>query len=254
MFSAGSTCHVLLILDSYPLISAEMMRILVVEDDLRMLELLRTGLSESGFEVTTAADGDSGLSLALTHRFDAVVLDIGLPGRSGYSIAAHLRQHSKPPAMVMLTALNKEDHIVCGLDAGADDYITKPFSFPELVARIHSVARRIRIASADHFSFGPFRLDAAGRRLFCDNSEVHITRSEYLLLRALALHRGEVVSRRQLMQAVWGSTITSPGALDTLVNILREKLNAGNPDQIRTVRGSGYTLVADPEPLRIPEP
>ncbi|MGC1463071.1 MAG: response regulator transcription factor [Terracidiphilus sp.] len=230
------------------------MHILVVEDDLRMLELLRKGLSESGFEVTTAADGDSGLSLALAHRFDAIVLDIGLPGRSGYSITAHLRKHSKPPAIVMLTALNKEDHIVCGLDAGADDYITKPFSFPELIARIHSVARRIRIASADHFSFGPFRIDAASRRLFCDDIQIHVTRSEYLLLRALALHRGEVVSRRQLMQAVWGSTISSSGALDTLVNTLREKLNTGQPDPIRTVRGSGYTLVDDLEPVRTPAP
>lgn len=227
-----------------------MMRILVVEDDLRMLELLRKGLTESGFEVTTAADGDSGLSLALAYRFDAIVLDIGLPGQSGYSITAHLRQHSKPPAIIMLTALSQEDQIVCGLDAGADDYITKPFSFPELVARIHSAARRTRIASADHFSFGPYRLDASSRRLFCDHTEVHITRSEYLLLRALALHHGEVVTRRQLMQAVWGSTISSPGALDTLVNTVREKLSASPSNLISTVRGSGYTLVAETEPTR----
>jgi DNA-binding response OmpR family regulator len=152
----------------------------------------------------------------------------------------------------MLTALNQEDNIVCGLDAGADDYITKPFSFPELVARIHSAARRTRIASADHFSFGPFRLDASSHRLFCNQLEVHITRSEYLLLRTLALNRGEVVSRRQLMQAVWGSTIATSGALDTLVNTLREKLSAGHPDLIETVRGSGYTLIADTDPMRIP--
>ncbi len=226
------------------------MRILVVEDDLRMLELLRKGLTEGGFEVTTAADGDSGLALALAHRIDAIVLDIGLPGRSGYSITAHLRQHSKPPAIVMLTALNQEDHIVCGLDAGADDYITKPFSLPELIARIHSAARRARIASSDHFSFGPFRLDASSRRLFREHAEVHITRSEYLLLRALVLHRGEVVSRRQLMQAVWGSTIASSGALDTLVNTVREKLSAGPSNLISTVRGSGYTLVGEAEPTR----
>jgi DNA-binding response OmpR family regulator len=227
------------------------MRVLVVEDDLRMLELLRKGLSESGFEVTTASDGDTGLALAFAHRFDVLVLDVGLPGCSGYSVTAHLRQHSKPPAIVMLTALNQEDQIVCGLDAGADDYITKPFSFPELVARIHSAARRTRIASADNFSFGPFRLDAANRRLFCDHIEVHITRSEYLLLRALALNRGDVVSRRKLMQAVWGSTIATSGALDTLVNTLREKLSAGHPDLITTVRRSGYTLVADADQMRI---
>jgi DNA-binding response OmpR family regulator len=231
-----------------------MMRILVVEDDLRMLELLRKGLAESGFEVTTASDGDSGLSLALAHRFDVIVLDIGLPGCSGYSITAHLRRNSKPPAIVMLTAMNQEDNIVCGLDAGADDYITKPFSFPELVARIHSAARRTRIASADHFTFGPFHLDVSSRRLFCDHNEIHITRSEYLLLRSLALNRGDVVSRRQLMQAVWGSTIATAGALDTLVNTLREKLNAGHPDLLTTVRGIGYTLVEDTNPIRVPNP
>jgi len=225
-----------------------MTRILVVEDDLRMLELLRRGLSEAGFEVTTACDGDTGLTVALSHRFDAVVLDIGLPGRSGYAIAAHLRQHSRPPAIVMLTALNEEDQIVLGLDAGADDYLTKPFSFPELIARIHAAARRAQIAAVDQLSFGRFRLDASGRRLFCDHTEVHITRSEYLLLRTLALRRGEVVSRRQLMQAVWGSTISAPGALDTLVNTVREKLGARHPELIVTVRGVGYTLTADLKP------
>jgi DNA-binding response OmpR family regulator len=227
-----------------------MTRILVVEDDLRMLELLRKGLSEAGFDVTVAPDGDAGLALALGHRFDAVVLDIGLPGRSGYAIAAHLRQHSRPPAIVMLTALNEEDQIVLGLEAGADDYLTKPFSFPELVARIHAAVRRAQIAAIDQLSFGPFRLDAVGRRLFCDHAEVHITRSEYLLLRTLALHRGEVVSRRQLMQSVWGSTISASGTLDTLVNTLREKLGVRHPELIVTVRGVGYTLIADLEPLR----
>jgi len=225
-----------------------MTRILVVEDDLRMLELLRRGLSEAGFEVTVASDGDAGLALALSHRFDAVVLDIGLPGRSGYAIAAHLRQHSRPPAIIMLTALNEEDQVVLGLDTGADDYLTKPFSFPELVARIHAAVRRAQIAAVDQLSFGPFRLDAAGRRLYCDHTEVHITRSEYLLLRALALRRGEVVSRRQLMQSVWGSTISAPGALDSLVNTLREKLGIRDPELILTVRGVGYTLTADWNP------
>jgi DNA-binding response OmpR family regulator len=230
------------------------MRILAVEDDLRMLELLRKGLSESGFDVTTASDGDSGLALALEHRFDAIVLDIGLPGRSGYSITAQLRLNSKPLAIIMLTAFDQEDNIVCGLDAGADDYLTKPFSLPELVARITSAVRRARLAAADQFSFGPFSLDTASRRLFCDRSEVHITRGEYLLLRTLALNCGDVVSRRQLMQAVWSSTIATSGALDTLVNTLREKLNAGHPDLIATVRGIGYALVDDTDRKRVQNP
>jgi DNA-binding response OmpR family regulator len=145
----------------------------------------------------------------------------------------------------MLTALNQEDQVVCGLDAGADDYLTKPFSFPELLARIGSAARRARIAATDDFCFGPFRLDTRLRRLLCNRVEVHITRSEYLLLRALAIDRGEVISRRQLMQAVWGTTIISHGALDTLVNTLREKLNVKQHGLISTARGIGYSMVED---------
>lgn len=226
------------------------MRILVVEDEVRMLELLRKGLSEAGHNVTTASDGEAGLDLALTHEFDAIVLDIGLPGRSGYSIVEYLRHRPTRPAIVMLTALNKEDNIVFGLDAGADDYLTKPFSFPELIARLTSAVRRARVASTDHFAFGPFYLDIAKRRLFSHGVEVHITRSEYLLLRTLAMHRGEIVSRRQLIQAVWGASVVSHGALDTLVNALREKLIAAPTGLIATVRGSGYMLVEDSEPRK----
>ena len=221
------------------------MRILVVEDDVRMLELLRGGLSDAGHSVSITSDADAGLSVALAEEFDAIVLDVGLPGRSGYSIAESLRHRPSRPAIVRLTALNKEDNIAYGLDAGADDYLTKPFSFPELIDRIASAVRRARVASKDHFSFGPFYLDIAKRRLFRLGSEVHINRSEYLLLRALAMRRGEIVTHRHLIQAVWGASVVSHGSLDTLVNGLREKLNLQEEGLISTVRGSGYTLVED---------
>lgn len=227
------------------------MRILAIEDDLRMLDLLRRGLGEAGFTVTIAADGNSGLELALAREFDAIVLDIGLPDRSGYAITECLRHRANRPAIVMLTALNQEDNIVHGLDVGADDYLTKPFSFRELVARIVSAVRRTRIAAADSFSFGPYQFDIPGRRLFCHRAEIYLSRSEYLLLRALALRRGEIVSRRQLVQAVWGADVMSHGALDTLVNSLRMKLNTEQRDLISTFRGSGYSLLEESElPLR----
>jgi len=210
-----------------------------------MVELLRTGLWEHGHTIVTATTAEQGQQLVDAENFDAIVLDIGLPGRSGYTIAQHLRSRPNRPAIVMLTALNQEDQVVCGLDAGADDYLTKPFSFPELLARIGSAARRARIAATDDFCFGPFRLDTRLRRLLCNRVEVHITRSEYLLLRALAIDRGEVISRRQLMQAVWGTTIISHGALDTLVNTLREKLNVKQHGLISTARGIGYSMVED---------
>jgi DNA-binding response OmpR family regulator len=222
--------------------------ILVIEDDPRMVELLRTGLWERGHSIVTATSAEEGQQLVDEGSFDAIVLDIGLPGRSGYTVVEHLHERSNRPAIVMLTALNQEDQVVRGLDTGADDYLTKPFSFPELVARIHSAARRTRIAIANEFCFGPFHLDLGKRRLFRDHTEIHITRSEYLLLRALALNRGEIVARRRLIQAVWGTTIVSQGALDTLVNTLREKLNAEQPGLIATVRGMGYSLVDDAAP------
>jgi len=217
----------------------------VIEDDPRMVELLRTGLSEKGHNVVTAISAEQGQKLVDDERFDAIVLDIGLPGRSGYTIAQHLRERPNRPAIVMLTALSQEDHVVGGLDAGADDYVTKPFSFPELLARITSAARRRRIAMAQDFAFGPFKLDVQKHRLLYNRAEVHVTRSEYLLLRMLALHRGEVVSRRQLIQAVWGNTIASHGALDTLVNSLRDKLGAEQPGLISTARGLGYSLAEE---------
>jgi DNA-binding response OmpR family regulator len=228
------------------------LRILVVEDDSRMLGLLRTGLRERGHDVTAAMSAEDGQRLVDAEVFDAIVLDIGLPGRSGYTIAAHLRERANRPAIVMLTALNQEDNVVCGLDAGADDYLTKPFSFPELAARIASATRRTRIAAAGHFCFGLFHLDIVQHRLYCDRAEIHISPAEYLLLHALALQLGETVSRRQLMQAVWGTAVIRPGALDTLVNTLREKLNAKQPGLISTVRGIGYSLVDDAELRRRP--
>jgi DNA-binding response OmpR family regulator len=218
-------------------------RILVVEDDPRMVELLRLGLGEKGYSVATAPSAEEGRRLVNEQAFDAILLDIQLPGSSGYTIAQGLRNLPGRPAIIMLTALNQEDQVVCGLDAGADDYVTKPFSFPELVARISSAARRARLAAANELCFGPFQLDTARRRLLWQRDEIHITRSEYLLLHALVLSRGEVVLRRQLMMAVWGTTGITHGALDTLVNSLREKLGEKHPDLISTVRGRGYALL-----------
>jgi DNA-binding response OmpR family regulator len=218
------------------------LRILVIEDDLCVVELLRTGLWEQGHSVVTATTAEEGRQLIDQNTYDVIVLDIGLPDRSGYSIAQHLGKRPNRPAIVMLTALNHEDNVVYGLDAGADDYLTKPFSFPELAARITSAVRRTRIAANNDFSFGPFRLDVEKRRLYRGHTEIHITRSEYLLLRALALNHGETVSRRQLAQAIWGTTIITHGALDTLVNTVRDKLNTEQDGLISTVRGVGYAL------------
>ena len=207
-----------------------------------MLELLRRGLWERGHSIVTATTAQEGQGLATAHEFDAIVLDVGLPDRSGYTVAEQLRQRPDRPAIVMLTALSEEDHVVSGLDSGADDYLTKPFSFPELAARIGAASRRARLSKAGEVCFGQFLLDLKRRRLTRECVEVHVTRSEYLLLRELALHQEDTVSRRQLMRAVWGNTQVAHGSLDTLMGALREKLDVAGTGLIQTVRGLGYSL------------
>ena len=220
--------------------SAAHYRILVIEDDPRMVELLHAGLGERGHTVVTAANADEGERMAMSAAFDAIVLDLGLPGRSGCTL--RLRAVPTRPAIVMLNALNQEDNVVYGPDAGADGSKTKPFSLRELLARITSAVRRNRTAAEGDPLMGPFRLDIRKRVLLCKGKPVDITRSEYLLLRALSMNRGEVLQRRQLMQAVWGSSSVTSGTLDALVNTLRDKLDGEQPGLIITVRGVGYLL------------
>jgi two-component system OmpR family response regulator len=219
------------------------LRILIVEDDSRMSEFIQFGLRELGHLTSTAGSAEQGQWLLGKEEFDAILLDVQLPGQSGYSVVQALHARLERPAIIMLTALNQEDHVVWGLDAGADDYVTKPFSFPVLVARISSAVRRARSATANELCFGPFRIDTLMRRVFHQDVEIHVSRSEYLLLHELALNRGEIVLRRQLMMAIWRTTSVSNGALDVLVNSLREKLGSAHPDLIATVRGKGYALL-----------
>jgi DNA-binding response OmpR family regulator len=217
-------------------------RILVVEDDLHMMALLRQGLRERGHSVVSAVNAQEGAELSRSQQFDTVILDIGLPDRSGITVAKEIRQRSDRPAVIMLTALREEDHIVHGLDSGADDYITKPFSFEELQARILSVGRRNRFRQSSEIQFSVFTLDLQKHRLMARYKDLHLTRSEYMALRELALHLGETVARRQLMLAVWGTTEINQGSLDTLMATLREKLHAVERDVLFTRKGLGYTL------------
>jgi DNA-binding response OmpR family regulator len=211
-----------------------------------MLDLLRRGLWERGHSVVTAPTAQEGQELAEQHDFDVVVLDVGLPDRSGHTVARNLRGRPNPPAILMLTAQSDLDQVVSGLESGADDYVTKPFSFSELVARIGSASRRSRLTRAGEIVFGDFVLNLKRRCLLRDHVDLHLTRSEYLLLRELALRHGDVVPRRQLMQAIWGTAHVTQGALDTLVGVLRDKLDGPATRYIHTERGSGYALLRDP--------
>jgi two-component system copper resistance phosphate regulon response regulator CusR/two-component system response regulator MprA len=224
------------------------MRILVIEDELRMLELLRNGLYESGFTVMTAADGEAGLAAALAHEFDAIVLDIGLPHRDGYSVAQVLRQRRSATPLLMLTARDAEDDIIRGLDHGADDYMTKPFSFPELVARIESIMRPHRANPKMRVEAAGLLVDPVRHLVRRGDASIELTRTEFALFGRLVRSAGSCVSRELLTEYIWGAGHNvSPGALDVLVNAVRRKIDAPFKHKlIRTIRGEGYALKIHP--------
>jgi len=223
------------------------MRTLIIEDEPRMLELLRMGLYEHGFTVMTAQDGETGLEIATAHAFDAVVLDIGLPRMDGYSVMQGLRAQARTTPVLMLTARDTEDDIIRGLDLGADDYLTKPFSFPELVARLQSITRGRPEKTSSTIEIGSVAVDLLRHTVTRDLRTIDLTRTEFLLLACLARRAGQCVPRQTLMDSVWGPDhAVGASALDVLVNSLRAKFDAPFPGKlIGTVRGSGYKFNRD---------
>lgn len=226
------------------------LRLLVVEDDPRMLELLRKGLWEHGHLVVAASNGAEGLQLGGEHDFDVIVLDIGLPELNGYEVAAGLRARRRAAPIIMLTAMDMEDDIVRGLALGADDYMTKPFSFRELLARIDSLARRSgRASQGDRFA--DLMLDTIRLRASYSDRQVSLTKSEFLLLQQLMQHAGDPLSRETLTGSIWGDAPVRRGVLDTLINSLRGKLDGLHcRSLIKTVRGLGYCLQNGSEMLQ----
>ena len=224
------------------------MRILVIEDETRMLELLRKGLYESGYTVMTASDGETGLEIALAHDFSAIVLDIGLPCRDGFSVARELRERKRATPILMLTARDAEDDIIRGLDLGADDYMTKPFSFQELIARLQSITRPHREETITRIEAGDLVVDPVRHSVTRGSANIDLTRTEFALIGRLVRSAGGCVSREALSESIWGSDATvGPGALDVLVNAVRRKVDAPFKHKlIRTVRGAGYVLKVRP--------
>jgi DNA-binding response OmpR family regulator len=218
------------------------MRTLVIEDEPRMLELLCKGLYEHGFTVMTANDGESGLQTALAHELDSIVLDIGLPRMDGYGLMRELRAQGRVTPVLMLTARDAEDDIIRGLDLGADDYLTKPFSFAELVARLRSITRPHREEGDGTIAVEDVVIDLKRRSVARNMQNIDLSRLEFLLLMCLMRQAGQCVPRQTLMEFVWGSHhAVGASALDVLVNSLRAKIDAPFRKRlIGTVRGSGY--------------
>jgi two-component system phosphate regulon response regulator PhoB len=225
--------------------------ILVVEDEAALADLLKYNLEKEGYRVSVAADGEEALVLAEETPPDLVVLDWMLPKASGVEVCRRLRarQETRNTPIVMLTARSEESDRVRGLDTGADDYITKPFSMNELLARLRAVMRRIRPGLAeDKIARGDIVIDRVAHRVKRKDREVHLGPTEFRILDHLMQHPGRVFSREQLLNAVWGSDVyVEARTVDVHIGRLRKALIAGDEsDPIRTVRSAGYALEVEP--------
>jgi DNA-binding response OmpR family regulator len=222
------------------------MNLLIVEDEKRMVELLHKGLTEEGHTVECATDGNAGLELATKFEFDVIILDVMMPRLSGYELAKRLRLERISTPLLMLTAKDSVQDIVHGLNLGADDYMTKPFSFNELLARLQAVKRRAHVPPTQ-LQVADLLLDPATREVSRAGVRVWLTRTEYGLLEQLMYRAGKVVRRRILIEAVWGlDRDVEPNTLDAFVRLLRHKVdNNARLKLIHTVRGVGYVLRAE---------
>ncbi|MCX4532569.1 response regulator transcription factor [Streptomyces sp. NPDC002596] len=218
------------------------MRLLIVEDERRLAMSLAGGLTAEGFAVDVVHDGLEGLHRASEGVYDLVILDIMLPGMNGYRVCAALRAAGHEVPILMLTAKDGEYDEAEGLDTGADDYLTKPFSYVVLVARIRALLRRRGGSASPVITVGALRMDTAARRVLLGEDEVTLTAKEFAVLEQLALRVGQVVSKADILEHVWDFAYDGdPNIVEVYVSALRRKLGAAS---IRTVRGAGYRLEA----------
>ena len=219
------------------------MHILVVEDDARIAAFIEKGLAESGYTVAVARDGEEGFLDARLNDYDLIVLDIMLPKLDGFEVARRLRAARKATPILMLTARDSERDKIQGLDIGADDYLTKPFSFGEFLARVRALLRRDTLTRAGVMRVGDLELDTVARRVARAGQDIALSAREYALLEYLVHHAGQTVTREQLAAHVWSDAEVESNVIDVYVRYLRQKVDAPfGAGFIQTVRGVGYTL------------
>jgi DNA-binding response OmpR family regulator len=219
------------------------MHVLIVEDEPEMAGLLARGLREESYEVSHARDGRSALELSATQDFDLILLDVMLPRMNGLQVAQQLRQREQATPVLMLTARDALPDIIKGLDAGADDYLTKPFSFQELLARIRALVRRHEFRKKNVLQVEDLVLDATSFRAFRKGQEIHLSLTEFRLLELLVRNAGRIVSRGELLGSIWGhGREITENTLDAFVRLLRKKVDQdAHSKLIHTHRGFGYS-------------
>jgi len=225
------------------------MNLLVVEDETKLARLLKEMLEEEHYRVDLARDGDEGIKLAETGRYDGIILDILLPKRDGLQVCRWLREHRLKTPVLMLTALGQVDEKVTGLDAGADDYLTKPFAFAELVARVRAMTRRDANGQvSDRLAAGDLSLDLKTHEVHRAGRRLDLTAREFALLEYLMRNPNQVLSQSQIAEHVWDPNYDgATNRVAVYISYLRSKVDDGFPTKrIRTVYGVGYKLVSDP--------
>jgi two-component system OmpR family response regulator len=224
------------------------MRVLVVEDERKLGELLRRGLGEEGYAADLADRGEEALWMAKAVDYDVVVLDVMLPGADGFEICRRMRDSGVWAPVLMLTARDAVEDRVSGLDVGADDYLTKPFAFEELLARLRALTRRAPAERPTVLEVGDLRLDPAAHRAWRGNQELDLSAKEFALLELFMRRPGMTLSRTQLLDGAWDIAFESrSNVIDVYVRYLREKIDRPfGRDSIETIRGVGYRLAAEP--------
>jgi DNA-binding response OmpR family regulator len=218
--------------------------LLVIEDDARLVRLLKRLLSQDRHVVETAMTAEEGLEIATSDLgLDAIVLDVGLPDRSGFEVARTLRKQGSQTPILMLTARDSVNDRVAGLDAGADDYLVKPFAYEELLARLRALGRRPPTRKSTSLKSGRIELDEGTRRVLVGGKPVDLSQREFSILECLLRRPGQVLSRDQLLDYAWpyGVALT-PNTVEAYIHLLREKLGNDAANQVETVRGVGYRL------------
>jgi len=222
------------------------MRILIVEDETRIADFLQRGLRAEGHFCLVANDGETGLSLAMEGDFDLILLDLMLPGIHGHEVCQHLRMKQVNTPLIILSAMDSLDDVIAGLRMGADDYLTKPFSFEELLARIEAVMRRSSAISDQDQTLkaGPLVFDRKSLRFFADGTEIKLTAKELAIIELLMSNPGTLFSRERILNNVWGLDMDPlTNVVDVYIGKLRKKVDCGsNSPMIETVRGMGYRL------------